>query len=108
MSETASLEVSCWAAACQALAAVAPRYGLGPERVREICEDCAQPRSGDHRVAEGSENVLVVQRIVVGLIENISEQGANRELLLDAAQDAFEARRKLILLDRPSEIMGWA
>ena len=108
MSETTSLEVSCWAAACQALAAVAPRYGLGPEQVRDICEDCTQPRSGDHRVQEGEENVLVVQRIVVGLIEGITSQGANREMLLDAAQDAFEGRRRLMLLDRPSEILGWS
>ena len=107
MSETASLEVSCWAAACQALAAVAPRYGLGPEEVRDICEDCAQPRSGDHKIIDGGENVLVVQRIVIGLIEGISQQGGDREMLLDAAQDAFEARRRLLLLDKPSEILEW-
>lgn len=108
MSETESLELSCWAAACQALAAVAPRYGLGPENVRDICEDCAQPRNEDLPLSEEQSNVLVVQRIVVGLIEGISQHGASREMLLDAAQDAFEARRRLMLLDRPSEILGWS
>lgn len=86
------------------MAAVAPRYGITPERVREICEEYAQPGPDDHLAGEGAGELLLVQRIVVGLIQQISQQGADREMLLLAAQDAFEARRRLSLAEQPSDL----
>jgi len=101
-----SLEISCWAAACQALAAVAPRYGITPEEVREICERSSEPRSGDSANIDDPE-VLTVRRITVGLIDGIHQGGADRDSLVGIAQDAFETRRRLTMLDLPSEILGW-
>jgi len=105
MTET-SLEISCWSAACQALAAVAPQYGLGPDQVRDICESSSQPRNGDaHSTVD--PQVLTVRRIAVGLIEGMYSEGADRDSLVSIAQDAFETRRRLTLMDLPSEIMEW-
>lgn len=100
------LEISCWSAACQALAAVAPRYGIDSDRVREICEISSAPQRGDRNLGI-DQQVLVVRRIAAGLIEGMQQEGAEWEELVDIAQDAFEARHRLTLLDLPSQILQW-
>jgi hypothetical protein len=84
--EVEGLELACWAATCQALASMAPRWGIGPSAVRELCEQA---------VEESDRPLLSAQRIAVALISEIDQRGAERQLVMMAAQDAFEAHLKL-------------
>lgn len=89
------LELDCWGAACTALATIAPRWGITPAEVRELCEQGASSASHDLEAA---------QLMAVALIQGIASAGADPDALVHAAQDAYQAHRRLDARLTPSDL----
>lgn len=84
--EGEATEIACWGAACTALATIAPRYGLMPPQVRQLCESGA---------CEGESDLERLQMMTAFLVQGISQHGADKTELIGIAQEAFRAHLKL-------------